>query len=280
VQLGEIAERLRRSTVHIRKPGRRGGSAGSGIIWRGDGAIVTNAHVVDDGKDLSVELWDGRSLPAEMQGADGGRDLAQLKVAAAGLPSLEFRDTPARAGEVAIAIGNPLGFTGALTRGVVRGFGAVSGLGGRSWVQADVQLAPGNSGGPLADADGKLIGINTMIVRGGIALAVPAPAAREFTVNGPPPRLGVTVREVNFDGNNSGLLILGIERHSPAEKASLLIGDILTRLDGARLENYGDLADALARGGPVRVEFLRGDRSRTREVVVTLRGPAATGFAA
>src|SRR5260221_6801937 len=151
---GEIAEELRRCTVMIHA-GSRGN--GSGVIWTSNGTIVTNAHVARRSA-LRVQLWDGRELPAEVVSRDAQRDLAALHINTDDLPAARSADSSQiRPGELAIAIGNPMGFVGALTTGVVHGVGPLRGLGSRLWVQADVRLAPGNSGGALADARGRAI---------------------------------------------------------------------------------------------------------------------------
>src|SRR6202162_4702436 len=169
---GEIAERLRRSTVLIHS-GSHG--AGSGVIWSEDGIVVTNAHVIR-GPRMVVQLWDGREFEAAIRSRDPGRDLAQLRIDAANLPAASPADSSElRPGELAIAIGNPMGFVGALATGVIHAVGPLRGLGRETWVQADVRLAPGNSGGPLANARGQVIGINTMVA-GGLALAIPSNA--------------------------------------------------------------------------------------------------------
>src|SRR4051812_43144781 len=156
--LGEIAEQLRRSTVLVHTGGR---GSGSGVIWSVDGVIVTNAHVAR-GPQTSVQLWDGREFSASIALRDPRRDLAELRIEAANLPAAAVADSSqVRAGELAIAIGNPLGFVGALTTGVIHAVGPIRGLGSESWVQANVRLAPGNSGGPLADASGRVIGLNS-----------------------------------------------------------------------------------------------------------------------
>jgi len=253
---GEIAERLRRSTVQV-FPDRRGG-AGSGVVWAADGLIVTNAHVArTDSAD--VELWDGRRFPARVASRDPRRDLAALRIAAAGLPGAMPGDSQAlRPGELVIAIGSPLGFAGALSTGVVHSIGAIPGMGRQSWIRADVRLAPGNSGGPLADAQGRVIGINTAIVHG-LGVAVPANAAAEFLRRGSRPSLGVTLREIP-----QGLLLLEVDPEGAAAAASLRPGDIL-------LGTFDDLSDALDSGRDVlRLQFLRGGLSRVREVFVRL----------
>src|ERR1039458_899693 len=149
---GEIAERLRRSTVEVRLRGANAG--GSGVMASPDGQIVTNAHVARSAGG-SRRLWEARERPATLLARDARRDLATLKVEAGGLPAATFGDSGAlRVGELVMAIGNPMGFIGALQDGVVHALGSLAGFGRQSWVLADVRLAPGNSGGPLADAYG------------------------------------------------------------------------------------------------------------------------------
>lgn len=108
MSIGEVAERLRRSTVQIRRESGRFAGAGSGFVWRSDGMILTNAHVVEGDSPVSVELWDGRLISAEVQSRDRSQDLAFVKIAAANLSALECRTSPACVGEQAIAVGNPL----------------------------------------------------------------------------------------------------------------------------------------------------------------------------
>jgi len=290
--IGEIGELLRRSTVHIRSTNRRRASAGSGVIWDSSGTIITNAHVLGPGAhapgEHEVELWDGRSLPAEVRAQDDQRDLARLHLATAGLQAANFRTAAMKPGELVVAVGNPLGFTGALTTGVVHDTGPVAGMGRRAWVQAAIRLAPGNSGGPLADATGQVAGINTMIVTGGIALAVPSATVEEFIRRGAGPRIGVTIQPVPLNRRGHlGLLILSVEPGTPAEQASLMLGDILVGTPEGRFRSPADLPDAIAEAdaiaevnqevareptGRLTLRFLRGDRSREREVVLALAG--------
>jgi len=268
---GEIGEKLRRSTVLIHAGGR---GNGSGVIWTSDGTIVTNAHVARKSS-LRVELWDGRELAAEVVGRDARRDLAALQVPADNLPAARAADSSElRPGELAIAIGNPLGFVGALTTGVIHAVGPFAGLGGQSWVQASVRLAPGNSGGPLADAQGRVIGINTMVA-GRLALAVPANSVRHFLASGGGDWLGVSVHPVRVpqrEGWRFGLALLEVEASSPASQSSLMPGDILLGADGKNFASIDDLAQALEGRGPrtLRLEFLRGDYQRVRRVSVEL----------
>jgi len=286
---GEIAEKLRRSTVLIHAGGRGGGS---GVIWSSDGTVITNAHVAR-GAHTAVQLWDGREFRAMLASRDPLHDLAELRIDAAALPSALVADSSqVRPGELAIAIGNPLGFVGALTTGVIHAVGPLPGPGSRSWVQADVRLAPGNSGGPLADVRGRVIGINTMVA-GRLALAIPSNIVRTFLSGGPSDAwLGVTVRPVRIPQSAGaagstrpfGLLLLEVEPGSPAPAASLLPGDILLGIDLEPFTSVGDLSQSLQGTGPrvVRVEFLRGDYSRVRRVTAQLgeRNPSRSHAAA
>ena len=273
---GEIAEKLRRSTVLV-FAGARGN--GSGVIWSADGAIITNAHVARASQ-IRVQLWDGREFDAALVSRDTRRDLAELRISAANLPAASPADSSqVRPGELAIAIGNPLGFVGALTTGVVHAVGPLRRLGSEPWVQADVRLAPGNSGGPLADAHGRVIGINTMVA-GSLALAVPSNAVTNFLAANPIDAwLGVIVAPVRVPRPASrskvfGLVLLEVEPDSPAANASLLPGDILLGTDEKSFASLDDLATALQGSGPrlLRLAFLRGNYERFRQVTVQLGG--------
>ena len=278
---GELAEQLRRSTVQVATGGRGEAGSGSGVIWDGGGLIVTNAHVVRGGTP-QVELWDGRTFPATVEARDDRRDLASLRVGARRLPAATAGDSSTlRPGEMVMAVGNPLGFVGALTTGAVHAIGPLRGLGRRSWVQAGVRLAPGNSGGPLADAHGRVVGINTMIVRGGLALAVPSNTVVEFLRRGASVPLGVTIRPVRLRSESGlGLMVLEIARNSAAEAASLLPGDILIGANGAVFTGPDDLSDALddCAGRLLTLRFLRGSNT-PREVAVQLAAGPKTAAA-
>src|ERR1700720_1669303 len=280
---GEITEQLRRSTVEVRA-GRRGG--GSGVIWSSGGTIITNAHVVRDGH-VSLRLWDGRDFDATVASRYPRRGLSTRRIPATNLPFILIADSSqVRPGELAIAIGNPMGFVGALTTGVIHAVGPVRGLGTQSWVQANVRLAPGNSGGPLADARGRLIGINTMVA-GRLALAIPSNVVRDFLSGAPSDAwLGVTVRPVRIPRSTVtdgfGLLLLEVESLSAASYASLLPGDILLGTEDRAFTSPDDLSKALEGSGPrlLRLQFLRGDYSRVRRVTVQLGNHNALGSVA
>jgi serine protease Do len=253
---GAFAERLRRSTVQVFTHRERGG--GSGVIWKSDGAILTNSHVARSAE-MQVELWDGRRFPARVASRDPRRDLAELRISASDLEPASPADSSAlRPGELVMAIGSPLGFAGALSTGVIHSIGSLPGMGRQSWIRANVRLAPGNSGGPLADAQGRLIGINTAIVNG-LGVAVPSNAVSAFVAKGPRPALGVTLRP-----GEVGLEILELDPQGAAARASLRAGDLL-------IMSYDDLNDALDSSPDVlRLQFFRGDRTRVRETFVRL----------
>jgi serine protease Do len=280
--IGEIAEKLRRSTVVV-QPGQRGN--GSGVIWSSNGLIMTNAHVARASQ-AEIRLWDGRSFRGEVEMRDPQRDLAAIRIAADDLPAASpANSSKIRSGEFAIAIGNPLGFVGALTTGVVQAVGPLRGLGSRSWVQSDVRLAPGHSGGPLADAQGRVIGINTMIA-GRLALAIPSNTVVSFLA-GEAGRgwLGMTVQQVRLPRRSAGtfgLVILDVEPGSPAALSSLLPGDILLGTEEAAFDSAEDLAQVLsgAEERVVRLRFLRGDYGHVRRVSVRVSGRRGGSIAA
>lgn len=274
---GEIGELLRRSTVQVRDGSRSGGS---GVVWNSDGMVVTNAHVARSSQ-LTVELWDGRTFPAELRLRDSRRDLALLALphGRGTVPATTGDSSRLRAGELVMAVGNPLGFTGALSTGVVHATGVLPGLGRRSWVQASIRLAPGNSGGPLADAFGRVVGINTMVVSGGLALAVPVNTVEKFLRSGPPVELGVTVQPVRLPAARPGigLVVMEVANGSPAENASLHQGDVLIGANGKHFQSPDDLSDAIeqAVGSALSIEFVRGEPTRKREVSVRLERQVA-----
>jgi serine protease Do len=157
----------------VRVHDARGRGYGAGIVWDGRGTIVTNAHVVR-GEVATIEWDDGRTQRAQVVRRDDDRDLAALRVAERpGLIAAPVRSCASVVpGELAVAVGNPYGLQGVVTAGLVQRCNS-------RWVVADVRLAPGNSGGPLADAWGRIIGINAMVARG-YALAIPSDAATAF----------------------------------------------------------------------------------------------------
>lgn len=173
--LGDLAERLRRVTVQVRAGAR---STGAGIVWLRQGLIVTNAHVAT-GPHLEVVLPDDRAVRAQLVARDPERDLAALELSPGDHePAIRADARGLRAGELVVAVGHPLGVTYAAALGLVHR-PPTGGRGPGGWLQADIRLAPGNSGGPLADAGGRVVGINAMIV-GGLGFAVPTHVVESF----------------------------------------------------------------------------------------------------
>jgi serine protease Do len=276
---GRVSENLRRSTVCV-KAGRH--SQGSGVIVDPSGLIVTNAHVVASTGPIEVSFWDGQCIRADLSKRDASRDIAILRVPLSGLPAVTLANSDeVRAGHAVVAVGNPMGFQGALTTGVVHAMGRLPGLGPMNWIQADVRLAPGNSGGPLADAHGQVIGINTMIA-GGLGLAVPSNAvARRLQSENDRVSLGAVVRPVQVSVEarmRLGMMVLQVIKNGAADLASLMPGDLLIAADGRAFHSIEDLERMLDGAGEriARVEFLRGARERSRTAFVRLCPPAAS----
>lgn len=303
--LSALADRLRASTVAVQVGSRtrRGptpAGQGSGIVWRADGLIVTNAHVARADQAL-VTLPDERRVAARTVARDPGRDLALLQVEADGLTPATPADAAALApGALVFAFGHPLGHANALAAGVLHATSTArppwlrgAPPGGRprvAVVQADVRLQPGNSGGPLANASGQVLGVNAMVVNGlGVAIA-----AREVTrlverhsgATTATPRLGVSLRAVAVRtpgvADRPALLVLEVTPGSAASAAGLLPGDVLLGADAAPLHSADDLTDALRRAaaaGRLTLDLGRGGR-RTTALVQLNPSTAATARAA
>jgi serine protease Do len=223
--------------------------------------------------DVIVESWDGTSHKARVVRKDPHADLALLSADTVDAPPAALSSYEPKAGAAVIAVGNPLGFVGAVSSGFVQAVGVIRGLGWRRWVQADVRLAPGNSGGPLADVLGQIVGINTMIA-GGLALAIPASTVQRFLSAKSARTLGVTIRPVTLrsprDVPRPALLILELTKGGAAERASLLPGDILLEAGGQALHSPDDLSAALTHGDLVSFAFHRAGDAKVRRVTVEL----------
>jgi serine protease Do len=271
-ELAMIAEHLRQLTVQVH--GRRAGG-GAGVIWRSTGLVVTNAHVAR-APSATVILADGRAFEAIVIARDLQRDLAALSLQASNLPVAAIGDSSAvRVGELAFAVGNPLGIVGSLTAGIIHTLGPPDGAYGQGWIQADIHLAPGNSGGPLANAQGRIIGINSMVA-GGLAFAVPSNAVERFLLgDGKRPRLGVTLRSISIPHKGRrvlGLLVLGVATRGAAEAARIMIGDVLIGISGQLFGSPQDLSRALRHtgsGGRLAIDLIRGGEPIVCEVTVS-----------
>lgn len=270
-ELASLAERLRASTATVR--GTRSGG-GSGVVWSSDGLIITNAHVAPN-KTATVELSDGREFSAKVIDRVAERDLAALRVDADALPAASIGDSRAiRVGQLVFAMGNPLGISNALTSGIIHARGPAHRHSRREWLQADITLMPGNSGGPLADATGAVIGINSMIA-GSLALAVPSSAVLAFLRGESGLRLGIAFQPVfarNGRTGTYGLLVMEVAPSSAAAQAGLLLGDIIIGANGAALANADGLEkaldDAAAAGNRLQLDIVRGPQRLARDVVL------------
>jgi serine protease Do len=267
----EVAARVSRSVVEVRT---RGGGAGAGIVWRPDGVIVTNHHVVPRDR-ASVRLADGREYLGEVVARDERNDLATLRLehlVGGEVPAAAIGDARRlRPGEVVVAVGHPFGVRAAVTVGVVAGALDREGPWGRELIRADILLGPGNSGGPLVDAHGRVVGINAM-VSGPLALAVPSHLAEALARGGARRRatLGIEARDVALppalaarlgDAHaDAGVLITAVERGSAADRAGLMLGDVLVSAGATTLGGTPGLLDALSSygGGTFRLGILRG----------------------
>jgi len=247
-ELTEIAASLRDRTVKV-KSGSLG--VGSGVIWQSDGLIITNAHVATSNR-ATVELLDGRVFDAVRTQFDPQQDLAALKIVATDLTAATIGNSEAlRVGELVLAVGNPFADSGAVTTGIIY-------ASNQRAVMADLQLYPGNSGGPLADCLGRVVGINTMIVNG-LAVAVPSSTVERFLQVNSRPQLGVTLQPVLLDRRRLGLLVLSILPGSVAETAGVQIGDVLIGVSGQLFTSMNDLTKYLRESkGTVPLQLLRG----------------------
>jgi S1-C subfamily serine protease len=257
--------------------------AGSGVIITPDGYVLTNSHVVSGSRRIEVGLQDGRTLEAEVVGDDPHSDLAVVRLREAGLPSAELGDSARlRVGQLVVAIGNPLGFQATVTTGVVSALGrALRARSGRlieNIIQTDAALNPGNSGGPLVDVRGRVVGINTAVIMGsqGICFAIPVNTAKWVTAqlirSGRVRRayLGISGQPVTLDRQlaleygltaRSGVRIVEVQPGTAAARAGLLPGDVLVRLGGVPVPSPDELQRLLARhevGAPIAIEILRG----------------------
>jgi S1-C subfamily serine protease len=283
-------------------------SSGSGVIIdAAEGIIVTNHHVIEGGQKFRVEMTDGRLIDAVLIGDDKATDIAVLRIEATGLSEVEMVDSDTlRTGDLAFAVGYPLGLDQTLTMGVISGLGR-SGMGDavEDYIQTDAAVNSGNSGGPLLDSRGRLIGINTSILSGdmgggndGIAFAVPTRillfvvdqlrATGEVTRG----RIGAILGSLTADravekglGFVRGAVVEDILPASPAERAGLRRGDIITRVQNRPVANAGSVQASVGivpPGTPVTVVYVRDGQETTATVTVELPAvePVRVGLSA
>jgi len=283
-----MIEEAQKSVVQVRSSGR---GIGAGVIWPGDGLVLTNHHVVAGGRrrrdKVRVSLRDGRILDARVVKSDRSLDLALLRLEGdhGDLPAAPVGDSDAlRVGELVYAIGHPWGSVGAVSAGIVGGVGELRGPGRGSstrYVRSDVALAPGNSGGPLLNARGEVVAINAMIF-GSMALSIPSNAAEAWAAGERRPRLGIGVLPVEVpaslrrEAGPAGLVIAGVEAGGAADRAGLLAGDVLLAVAGEPLGEARTLLEAVAQAGDVvSLRVMRGGRIMVMEVRLEESGRAA-----
>jgi S1-C subfamily serine protease len=272
-------------------------ASGSGFIFTPDGLILTNSHVVHGADKLDVALNDGRHLGATIVGDDPSSDLAVIRISAHNLSAVPLGDSEkTRVGQMAIAIGNPYGFQCSVTAGVVSALGrslrSVSGRLIDNVIQTDAALNPGNSGGPLVNSRGEVIGVNTAVIlpAQGICFAVAINTAKfvvgQLIQNGRIRRAYLGVGGQNVDipravaraqqlQHQTGVLLISVEPSGPAERGELRVNDIIVALDDHPVRGIDDLHRLLtgARIGlPCKVELLRQSR-KINLTVVTQEAP-------
>jgi S1-C subfamily serine protease len=247
--------KIRASVAHIevhfgntRRSGAPQGS-GSGFIFTTNGYIITNSHVVHEAARIAVSLTDGRKFPAELVGDDPHTDIAVIRIPGENLaPAALGNSQQLEPGQLAVAIGSPLGFQTTVTAGVISAMGrSLRSQSGRlidNVIQTDAALNPGNSGGPLANSRGEVIGVNTAVIAGaqGICFAVPINTAKyvagELIRSGRIRRayLGIAGQDIP-----KGVMVLGVEKQSPAEAAGLEEGDLIVKFNDMSLQGIDDL---------------------------------------
>src|ERR1700752_5332059 len=249
---------------HSRPPPVRG--AGSGFIVNSDGYILTNSHVVANADEVTVRLTDRREFPAKVIGADERTDVAVIKINAANLPVVKLGDpTKIKPGQWVLAIGSPFGFENSATAGIISATSrSLPSDNYVPFIQTDVAVNPGNSGGPLFNLSGEVIGINSQIFSRtggymGVSFAIPIDVARNVedqliktgrVVRG---RIGVTIQDVNAQLAESfgldrphGALVSSVEKDGPAAHAGVAPGDVILAVGGRPIERYGELSGAIA----------------------------------
>ncbi|HEX8990230.1 MAG TPA: trypsin-like peptidase domain-containing protein [Anaerolineales bacterium] len=282
-------------SIGIRQKGTNGYSgegAASGMVITPDGYVLTNNHVVENAAELQVGLRDGDSFPAEIVGTDPATDLAVVRAGTSGLPMVELGDSDSlRVGQLVIAIGNPFGFQSTVSTGVVSALGrAMRSQTGRlieSVIQTDVPLNPGNSGGPLVDTRGRVVGVNSAIIRPaqGISLAIPVKTASwvvtELLTHGKVRRaylgLGAQVRPIRPASQRKFQLpsqtvveVASLEKNGPAAQGGVREGDFLLGMNGKTVGTVDDvhrlLSDVPA-GSHIQLSILRDNERMDVEVV-------------
>jgi serine protease Do len=266
---------------------------GSGVIVHSNGTILTNHHVVDGAEALKVELNNNRIYDAKVIGSDAPSDLAVVQIEGKNLPALSLGDSDrVRVGDVALAIGNPLGIGQTVTAGIISAKGRSTGLSDGSFedfLQTDAPINQGNSGGALVNTDGELVGINSQILSTsggsiGIGFAIPSNMARTVTdqlINGGKVRrgqLGIAIQPLTAEQGEKGLkeaqgvVVASVAASSPAARAGLRPGDVITAFEGQPVTDGNTLRNRIASTSPGRQVKLTVVRDRRTEEVQVILG--------
>jgi len=278
----------------IPNPGPRefqNNSLGSGFIISTDGFVLTNAHVVESAEEITVKLNDKREFKAKVIGSDKRTDIALLKIEATGLPAVKFGDAnKLKVGEWVIAIGSPFGFENTVTAGIVSAKGrSLPQENFVPFIQTDAAVNPGNSGGPLFNMRGEVIGINSQIYSRtggfmGLSFAIPIDVANDIATQLKATgkitrgRIGVVIQPVTKElaesfglPKSAGALVSSVEKGSPAEKAGIEAGDVILKFDGkavASSEDLPRLVGATKPGTKAPVQLMRNKVTKDVSVVV------------
>lgn len=281
--LAATVEHIQAGVVAVQ--GRTG--SGAGIIWSTDGLIATCNHVAQDER-LQVRLANGEQRSAEVVARDPEHDIALLRTRGADLVPLDRAElNDLRVGQLVIAVGHPLGMVSAATSGMLSALPEVAQHDRRRFVQSNIRLLPGNSGGPLANTNGEVIGINSMVTGPGLGLTVPIDLIAQLaeTLDTAVPWLGIVAIPVDLPataqaaagGNASGLLIGSVTEGSPADESGLLLGDIVIAAAGTSIKRPEDLSSVMRLAGvdePFALTFLRGGQQQTVNIRLTVRPEA------
>src|SRR5262249_51291592 len=278
-----------------RRPREDGRAAGSGVIVDPRGYILTNNHVIENAREITVRLSDARKFSATLVGRDAKTDLAVLKVdAPTPLPAAELADSDRlRVGQWAIAIGNPFGLDRTVTVGIISATARnrVGVATYENFIQTDASINPGNSGGPLLNLDGRVIGINTAIVAAGqgIGFSIPINEARavmsQLIAKGRVVRgwLGIVIQDVTDELSSSfgvrereGVLVSDVMRGGPAESAGLRGGDVIVEMGGSKIREVPDLQRRVANVSPGQTITLVVIRDRTPNKITVKVGEMPT----
>jgi serine protease DegQ len=293
-QIPDVVAKTQTSVVTI----ITGKGLGSGVVWSADGIVVTNQHVIEGSRNVEVAFADGRRVSGTVRAADAVTDLAVLQANRKGLPPATFQKQLPRVGDLAIAIGSPLGFENTVTAGIISGLHReIPGSAQQTQslvdlIQTDAAISPGNSGGAVVNAKGEVVGISEAFIppsQGAVSIGFAIPAETAVNVVGqllqsgrarhafmgvqPGDLTPEIARELGVNAG-SGVVVLDVVKGGPAEKAGMQPGDVVTTINGKQVSNVEDFLAALrplSPGTTVTVDYLRGQAKRQAKVVLADR---------